>query len=90
MARVASSGSGDFKLSLLRRGSSHEKAQLFLGLGQGGVKALLARRRALQEEAKRDCCLAGSGISFEQKYVPYSQATPQNIVTSSDADPGFV
>jgi len=54
------------------------------------VKALLARRRALQQEAKRDCCLAGSGISFEQKYVPDSQATPQNIVKSSDAGPGFV
>ena len=62
----------------------------FLGLGQGGVKAPLGRRHALQEKAKRDCCLAGPGISFEQKYVLVSQATPQNIVKSSDAGPGFV
>lgn len=59
-------------------------SQLLLGLVQGDVEALLDRRGALQPEAQRDRCLAGSGISFKPKYMSGGEAAPKHIVKSAD------
>src|SRR6185312_1525670 len=66
----------------VRRGAV---AQLGLGLRQRRIETALAVLRALDQEAQRDCRLAGPGVALDQEHVTVGKAAGQHVVEALDA-----
>lgn len=75
------------ELPSMRRGTG---SQLPFRLRQCDIEALLADRCAFQQESERDCRLSRAGLPFEQKDVPWCQATAQDIVKSRNAGSSLI
>ena len=63
--------------------------ELWLGLRQGDVEALLALFRSLQKEAKRHGGFPGAWISLEQKHVSPRKPAGENVIETRDPGAGF-